>query len=172
MWPSPPEPRQLPALPFRTRTVRFDELAEVLRLIRRAIEHGCRDHYDSLQRDAVYLSYASTLFGEALAPHVTIAVDGAGGEIVAVAQLDPSAARLRALFVEGDRQQRGLGSALLADVEARALAHGCVSLNGAMSLNAVPFYARAGFRRFAGPERLTTAGVHVPVVRMRKDLRR
>lgn len=172
MRPSTPEPRLLPALPFRTRTVRFDELAEVLRLIRRAIDHGCRDHYDSFQRDAVYLSYASTLFGEALAPYETIAVDGARGEIIAVAQLDPSASRLRALFVDDDRQQRGLGSALLADVEARALTHGCISINGAMSLNAVPFYARAGFRPCAGPERLTTAGVHVPVVRMKKDLRR
>jgi hypothetical protein len=40
-----------------------------------------------------------------------------------------------------------------------------------MSLNAVPFYQRAGFRPCAGPERLTTAGVHVPIVRMKKDLR-
>jgi len=171
MRPSPPEPRLLPALPFRTRAVRFDELGQVLRLIRRAIDHGCRDHYDQQQRDAVYVSYASTLFGDALAPFETIAVEGAR-DIVAVAQLDPGASRLRALFVDGDRQQRGLGSQLLAVVEAHALAHGCTSLNGAMSLNAVPFYRRAGFRPSAGPERLTTAGVHVPVVRMRKDLRR
>ncbi len=162
----------LPALPFHTRPVRFDELGQVLRLIRRAIDHGCRDHYDQRQRDAVFVSYASTLFGEALAPLETIAVEGARGEIVAAAQFDPSASRLRALFVDGDRQQRGVGSELLAVVEARALKRGCTSLNGAMSLNAVPFYQRAGFQPCAGPERLTTAGVHVPVVRMRKDLRR
>jgi len=172
MRPSPPEQRLLPALPFHTRVVRFDELAAALRLIRRAIDRGCRDHYDQQQRDAVFVSYASTLFGEALAPFETIAVEGARGDIVAVAQLDPGASRLRALFVDGDRQQRGLGSQLLAVVEAHALAHGCTSLTGAMSLNAVPFYRRAGFRPCAGAERLTTAGVHVPVVRMRKDLRR
>ena len=172
MWPSSPSPRLLPALPFRTRAVRFDELGQVLRLIRRAVDHGCRDHYDQQQRDAVFVSYASTLFGEALAPFETIAAEGARGEIVAVAQLDPASSRLRALFVDSDRQQRGLGTELLAAVEARALAQGCTSLNGAMSLNAVPFYHRAGFRPWAGPERLTTAGVHVPVVRMRKDLRR
>jgi putative acetyltransferase len=152
--------------------VRFDELGQVLRLIRRAIDRGCRDHYDEQQRDAVFVSYASTLFGEALAPFETIAALGARGEIVAVAQFDPSASRMRALFVDDDRQQRGLGSALLAAIEERALARGCISMNGAMSLNAVAFYHRAGFRPCAGPERLTTAGVHVPVVRMRKDLRR
>jgi GNAT superfamily N-acetyltransferase len=171
MWPSSPGSRLLPALPFHTRPVRFDELAHVLRLIRRAIDHGCRDRYDSFQRDAVYLSYASTLFGDALAPLETIAVEGARGEIVAIAQLDPAIGRLRALFVDDDRQQRGVGTELLADVEARALKRGCTSLHGAMSLNAVPFYQRAGFRPCAAPERLRTAGVFVPIVRMKKALR-
>ena len=171
MGSSTPASRLLLPLPFHTRAVRFDELAQVLRLIRRAIDRACRDHYDPLQRDAVYTSYASTLFGEALAPFETIAVDGARGEIIAVAQLDPAATRLRALFVDADRQQRGLGSELLADVEARAAKRGCTSLHGAMSLNAVPFYQRAGFRAVGGPERLRTAGgVFVPIVRMSKSL--
>ena len=37
-----------------------------------------------------------------------------------------------------------------------------------MSLNAAAFYAGAGFREVAGPERLLTVGVRVPVVRMEK----
>ena len=40
------------------------------------------------------------------------------------------------------------------------------------SLNAVPFYARNGFRPCAGPERLMTSGVAVPIVRMEKKLSR
>jgi len=40
-----------------------------------------------------------------------------------------------------------------------------------MSLNAVSFYARAGFRPRRGPSRLRSADVEVPVVWMEKSLR-
>ena len=156
----------------------------MLRLIRRAVERGCRAHYDAQQREAVYVSYASTLFGEALHPFETVAAelqeqagdgdgdgDGEAVTMIGFAQLDPASGRLRALFVDAELQHCGVGRTLLADVEARALKRGCASINGAMSLNAVPFYQRAGFRPCAGPERLTTAGIHVPIVRMKKDLR-
>jgi hypothetical protein len=39
-----------------------------------------------------------------------------------------------------------------------------------MSLNAVPFYVRAGFRVLGGEERLSSTGVVVPIVRMEKRL--
>jgi hypothetical protein len=39
-----------------------------------------------------------------------------------------------------------------------------------MSLNAVPFYARAGFRPYDRPGLLRTAGVQVPVLWMEKSL--
>jgi hypothetical protein len=35
-----------------------------------------------------------------------------------------------------------------------------------MSLNAVPFYLRAGFTRLGGPERLRSSRVSIPVQRM------
>jgi GNAT superfamily N-acetyltransferase len=73
--------------------------------------------------------------------------------------------------VAGAFQGQGLGRALLAIVEERARVAGCTELGGAMSLNAVPFYTRAGFTAAAGPERLLTAGVRVPIVRMKKRLR-
>ena len=67
-------------------------------------------------------------------------------------------------------QARGVGSAMLAAVEARARVAGCARLRGAMSLNAVPFYERAGYRPVGGPARLRNAGVTVPVVWMEKSL--
>jgi GNAT superfamily N-acetyltransferase len=78
---------------------------------------------------------------------------------------------LRALFVEGDRQGAGIGSQLLSEIENQVRRRGGRHLSGAMSLNAVSFYARAGFRPCGGPARLTSAGVAVPVVRMEKLLR-
>jgi GNAT superfamily N-acetyltransferase len=161
--------------PLLIRTLRFDEVAAALRLIHRSVEEGCRNDYDADQRAAVYAGYATNLFVEAIGPFETIVAEDnqAGGRLVGVAQLDPSAKRLRALFVDGGCQGRGVGRALLADIEARAVAHLCRRLNGAMALNAVPFYTRAGFRPVGGPENLLSAGnVYVPVLRMEKELRR
>jgi hypothetical protein len=59
---------------------------------------------------------------------------------------------------------------LLSEVERRALRRGATRLHGAMSLNAVPFYSRAGFRPCDGPEQLLASGVWVPVLRMEKKL--
>jgi hypothetical protein len=99
---------------LETRAIRFEDVPSVLRLIRRAVEHGCRDHYDSRQRAAVYASYASNLFVEAMGPFETVAAEHEG-RIVAIAQLDPSSGRLRALFVDANFS-RAAWVALLADV--------------------------------------------------------
>ena len=161
--------------PIRTpslglRPIHFEEVAAILGLIERAIERGCREHYNPAQRRAVFLTYARGLFAEALGPFESIA---AVREDVPVgfAQFDPATDRLRALFVEGDVQNRGVGKLLLGEIERRARRHGGKRLHGAMSLNAVPFYATAGFRALNGPELLASAGISVPVVRMEKLFR-
>jgi putative acetyltransferase len=158
------------ASPLRMRAICFEEVPEVLRLVRRAVEHGCLDHYNAPQRDAVYISYAQNLFVEALGPYETIAAERQG-RVIGIAQFDPLDNRLRALFVDAGYQKRGVGRALLADIENRAKRHGADRLHGAMSLNAVAFYLRAGFRPCGGPERLVSASILVPVLRMEKDLR-
>ncbi len=159
-----------PPLSVEVRAIRFEDVSPIVDLIRRAMERGCRDHYDPAQRAAVFASYAHNLFVEALGPFETVAALQAGRPI-GFAQLDPSSARLRALFVDGEFQQRGIGSALLSEVERRALRRGAARLHGAMSLNAIPFYLRAGFQPCPGPERLIASGISVPVLRMDKTLR-
>jgi putative acetyltransferase len=153
------------------RFARFEDVPEILRLIERAIEHGCRDHYDERQRRSVYLGYASTLFLEALGPFETWVVD-ANGRMVGAAQIDAKAGLLRALFVDAALQGRGLGRALLASVEARVRVAESDFIFGAMSLNAVPFYQRAGFRARGGPERIRGIQAWLPVLWMDKRLHR
>jgi putative acetyltransferase len=161
-----------PGVPsLSVRAARFEEVPGLLQLIERAIEHGCRGHYDRAQRRAVYLGYASNLFVDAVGPFETLVAE-IGGRPAAVAQLDVAAGTLRALFVGAAVQGRGVGRALLAAVEARARAAGRQHLRGAMSLNAVPFYSSAGFLPCDGPGRLVNAGVRVPVVWMEKPLGR
>jgi putative acetyltransferase len=157
-----------PSMSLRAAT--FEDVPRLLQLIEGAIEHGCREDYDRAQLRAVYLGYASRLFVEAVGPFQTFVVE-VGGRMAAVAQIDVDDGVLRALFVDAAVQGRGLGRSLLAAVEERARAAGCSRLRGAMSLNAVSFYAAAGFRSRGGRARLRTFDVEVPVVWMEKSLR-
>lgn len=158
------------SLSVSIRAARFEDVAGILRLIERAIEHGCRDHYDERQRRSVYLGYASTAFIEALGPFETQVAELAG-RLVGAAQIDARVGLLRALFVDGELQGQGVGRALLSAVEARAAAAGCARLFGAMSLNAIGFYRRAGFRARGGPQQVRSAETWVPVLWMEKPLR-
>jgi GNAT superfamily N-acetyltransferase len=173
------KPRAVKSVPapraIKLRALRFEEIPEVLRLIRRAIESGCRGTYDAHQRNAVWTGYAQTLFAESVGPFETIVAEAeaeaeAGGSLVGVAQWDAADERLRALFVDGERQRSGVGRMLLAEVEGRARRRGCRRLRGAMSLNAVPFYESEGYRVYSPPAPLRTAGILVPIVRMEKAL--
>jgi putative acetyltransferase len=160
--------KRTPSLEIRA--ARFEDVAEILRVIARAVEADCREHYGPAQRAAVHAAYASALFIDALGPYDALAAT-LGARIVGFAQLDGSNGRLRALFVDAGVQGHGVGRALLDVVEARAVARGRARVHGAMSLNAVAFYERAGFRRCGEPERLSSAGIPVPIVRMEKRLR-
>jgi GNAT superfamily N-acetyltransferase len=152
------------------RAARFEEVPEILRLVRRAVDHGCRNHYTAAQRDVVYLGYARNLFEETPGRLETVVAEHRG-RVVGMAQLDPADERLRALFVDAAHQQHGFGRALMVNIEERANSHRIPRLHGAMALNAIAFYLRAGFRPCGGPERLMSAGISVPVQRMEKDLR-
>jgi GNAT superfamily N-acetyltransferase len=162
-------PEIAPTERLGVRPARFEDGGSLLRLIEESLEAGCGDHYSPAQRRAVFLTYAETLFLDLVSSFDTLVAEGPAG-IVGMAQLDPPAARLRALFVAGSTQGRGLGRALLACIERLAQARGLTRLHGAMSLNAVPFYARAGYQTCGGTDRLIRSGVVVPVTPMDKQL--
>jgi len=149
--------------------MRFEEVSEVLRLVRAAVEHGCRTHYDARQRRAVYAAYATHLFLETHGPLETVVAEQ-DERLLGMAQLDPAEGRLRALFVDAASQGQGRGRLLLAEVERRAREHGLGLLHGAMALNAVPFYTRAGFRPADKGAFLRSAATAIPVLPMEKLL--
>lgn len=156
--------------PLELRPIELEEVASIVDLIQRAIERGCREHYDPAQRHAVFLTCSQELFAETpgLFESIVVARNDAP---VGFAQFDPTTGRLRALFVDGDVQHLGIGSLLIAEIERRVRLEGGKRLYGAMSLDAVAFYTLAGFRSLSGPERHTCAGVLVPLVRMEKLFR-
>lgn len=155
--------------PMSIRLARFEDVSGILRLIERSLANGCRDVYDERQRRSVYMGYASSLFIEALGPFETLVAE-IGGRLVGATQLDPRNGMLRALFADAGFQGQGVGHALLAAIESRARAAHCQRLCGAMSLNAVGFYQRAGFHAQGEPKGLRGASTWVPVQWMDKSL--
>jgi GNAT superfamily N-acetyltransferase len=163
-----------PGTGLGVRRASFEEVPSLLALVQGAIERGCAAAYGPAQRRAVLLSYATSLFVDVLGPYETLVAERAGA-LVGLAQLDAARARLRALFVAAEAQGGGIGRALLEAVEGRAARAGLGVLRGAMSLNAVPFYTRAGFVALAGPQPsfpAGPAGPSVPIVPMEKRLPR
>lgn len=83
-------------------------------------------------------------------------------------------AEVTGLYVHPSVARRGVGSAMLADLEHRAREEGVRTLGLTSSLNAVPFYASQGYERvreydheFSGHAAI---GVEGRVVEMRKEL--
>lgn len=92
------------------------------------------------------------------------------GAVVGFGQLNPNTGEVDAVYVLPDRQGEGIGRLLLVDLEARARARGIRMLELSATLNAVPFYAQAGYtRRHVAVHRLPT-GVELECVRMDKKL--
>lgn len=166
IWLGPPAD---PRASLKVRRARFEDVAALLHLIEGAVEHGCRRHYRPTERRAVFLSYAQSFFVDVLAGFDTFTAE-LEGRPVGLAQVVPKTGRLRGLFVDGALQQRGVGRLLLSHVTEHVAARGAPRIYGAMSLNAVPFYARAGFRPYGGRDWIVTLGIHVPVVPMEKLL--
>jgi GNAT superfamily N-acetyltransferase len=162
-------PEVVPAERLSIRRARFEDGATVLRLIEGALEAGCREHYSPPQRRAVLLTYVESMFVDLISGVETLVAESPSG-IIGVAQLDPGPSRLRALFVAATEQGQGLGRALLACTERIARARGVTRLHGAMSSNAVPFYAHCGYEPCGGTDRLIRSGVVVPVTSMEKQL--
>jgi N-acetylglutamate synthase-like GNAT family acetyltransferase len=158
-----------PGASWRVRRASFEDVASLLRLIERAIEDGCARHYRPAQRRAVFLSYAQCLFVDVMGPAETYVAE-VEGAMVGLAQLQPGQGRLSALFVDGAGQNQGYGRALLARIEARAVEMRLRRIHGAMSLNAVAFYTRAGYHACLGRRELVHNGVVVPVLPMEKFL--
>lgn len=103
------------------------------------------------------------------------------GEVVAFGRLrlvtpegyETSAdAEVTAIYVHPDSAGEGVGSAVLADLEDRARAHGVGLLGLTASLNAVPFYESRGYERVREFDREFSppSGVEGRVVEMAKEL--
>jgi putative acetyltransferase len=81
-----------------------------------------------------------------------------------------SQSELRACYVAPDAARRGVGSALVAEIERIAHEHGLDYLQLESSVTAEPFYAALGYHVESRHEHLLAPGVPMVAVKMRKRL--
>lgn len=151
------------------RQATLEDLALLWNLRTRAVAHGCPRHYTP-EVLAVWLASPAPA---SLGRHIEhggglVAVED--GAIIGYAVLDPLSGEVDAAFVDPLQQGRGIGRVLLDALEVNARAGGLERLFLSASLNALPFYERAGFvavREELYPHR---SGIGIPSVFMEKVL--
>ena len=135
----------------------------------RAIRETCARSYSPEQVSAWAGLLSPNSYSTVLKERVlVVATDG--GAVVGFGQLNPDTGEVDAVYVLPGRQGEGIGRLLLAELEAQARERDIRMLELSATLNAVPFYAQAGYTRcHVAVHRLPT-GVELQCVRMGKEL--
>ena len=93
-----------------------------------------------------------------------------GGETVGLGVLEPNGSELRACYVLPGFARRGVGTALVKEIEHLARARGLTHLHLESSLTAEPFYGALGYDIVERTEHVLRSGVAMAAVRMMKVL--
>ena len=92
------------------------------------------------------------------------------GEPVGMGAFVPQHSELRACYVAPAAARKGVGRALVNEIERRARAAGLSELHLVSSLTAERFYADLGYQVLGQTEHVLHSGARMPAVHMRKDL--
>jgi putative acetyltransferase len=92
------------------------------------------------------------------------------GRVVGIAALVAKNHEVRACYVAPEAGRRGVGSALLREIEREALQRGLKFLETDSSLTAEPFYAAQGYLVLERGEHVLYNGERMACVKMRKHL--
>ena len=95
-----------------------------------------------------------------------------GGAILGFGVLNQETAEVEAVYVTPEAGRRGLGLEILRKLEERARAQGLAQLRLNASLNAVPFYERAGYLAQEQSKYRLLTGVEIACVVMVKAMTR
>jgi putative acetyltransferase len=104
-----------------------------------------------------------------LTDETTVVVE-ADGKIAGFGAIVESNNELRAVYVSAEFGRRGIGSALLQELERIAKERGCRELHMDSSLTAAPFYIDHGYEEMGLGEHTLSGGAKMACVRMRKGL--
>lgn len=135
----------------------------------RAIRETCSHSYSADQ----VASWAGLLSPDSYVTVVrerflVVAEDADG--IAGFGQLNQASGEVDAVYVLPERQREGTGAALLRSLEDAARAAGLKRLHLSATLNAVPFYERAGYIGEGSTVHRLPTGVELECLRMSKEL--
>ena len=154
---------------FTIRRARQEDKEAIRRVHESAIRGTCASHYS---REVIEI-WAGGLQSEKYAKAIErydFFVAEEDGEVVGFGELGRETAAIQGLYVSPEVKGRGVGWKLLSTLEERARAYGLKSLRLTSSLNAVPFYERAGFKAVEELSETISPGVVRACVRMLKEL--
>jgi len=103
-------------------------------------------------------------------PNETTVVAEVKGRVAGFGVIVESHNELRAVYVAAEFGNRGVGSALLQELERMAREKGCGELHMDSSLTASPFYRRHGYEELGRADHALSTGEKMACVRMRKVL--
>jgi putative acetyltransferase len=92
------------------------------------------------------------------------------GQIVGIAAFVARNTEIRACYVAPEVSRKGVGSALLREIERAAIEQGLTSLKLDSSVTAEPFYGFHGYRILKRGEHVLKSGLRMACVKMHKDL--
>jgi len=92
------------------------------------------------------------------------------GQPVGIGALVVENSELRACYVVPEAARKGVGTALVREIERLARAHGLTGLHLHGSVNAEPFYAALGYAIVERGEHVLSTGHRMAAVRMAKSL--
>jgi putative acetyltransferase len=93
-----------------------------------------------------------------------------GGSAVGIGALVVADSELRACYVLPEAARRGVGAAIVREIERIAIGEGLAQLTLQASVNAEPFYAALGYEVIERGEHLLRGGQRMPAVTMAKPL--
>ena len=93
------------------------------------------------------------------------------GQPVGLGTLVVQNAELRACYVDPHAARRGVGSALVNEMERIARDRGLTHLELHSSVNAEPFYAALGYEALERGDHVLRSGLRMAAVKMRKNLK-
>jgi len=126
------------------RPAKQEDLQSIWRVHTRAIKEVCKNHYSAREIKAWAAVLKPARYRGSIEKGVFfVAVEDE--DIVGFGNLNRDTCEVEAMYVDPDHLRRGVGMKILRNIETVARDCGLTTLRLTSSLNAVPFYQKAGF---------------------------